>query len=107
MFATRAIPKNKNIIQYTGELVNAQECNRRDKNYERQGEMWLFWINRAWAVDAHVGGNNARFINHSDKPNCWVDIRRKEIWYRASRTIRMGEELTVDYGVELPRARNN
>jgi SET domain-containing protein len=47
--------------------------------------------------DASVGGNVARFINHSCRPNCWIEIAGDVIWIRASRTIAAGEELTYDY----------
>ena len=47
-----------------------------------------------------VGGNDARFINHSCTPNCWIEIADKTIWIRASRTIAPGEELTYDYATD-------
>ena len=47
-----------------------------------------------------VGGNIARFVNHSCRPNCYIDIKKGVIWIRAARTIRRGEELTYDYNTE-------
>ena len=47
-----------------------------------------------------VGGNVARFINHSCRPNAYVDIKKGIIWIRASRTIRQGEEITYHYNTD-------
>ena len=48
-------------------------------------------------VDASVGGNLARFINHSCRPNCFTEIVDGVIWITAARAIRAGAELTYDY----------
>ena len=57
----------------------------------------MFRVNRAWSRDANVGGNTARFINHSCTPNCYFEVVDKTIWIKALRDIRRGEELTYDY----------
>ena len=44
-----------------------------------------------------VGGNDARFINHSCTPNCYAQIVDGVIWIRASKTIEPGDELTYNY----------
>ena len=54
-------------------------------------------VNRTWSRDAASGGNIAGFINHACRPNCWFDIVDTTIWIRASKSIRVGEELTYDY----------
>ena len=69
----------------------------RENRYMKRGAIWCFQINRRWVRDAAVGGNIARFINHSCRGNCYVHIVGDIIWIRASRTIRKGEELTYDY----------
>ena len=63
----------------------------------KQGCIWVYRVNRIWSRDAAIGGNIARFINHSCTPNCWTEIADKTIWIRASRRIEPGEELTYDY----------
>ena len=100
VFAVEPINKNKRIIDYAGQLIsNKQSLNREDR-YLRKGCIWVFRVNRAWSRDANVDGNVARFINHSCKPNCWVDVVDKTIWIRAARNIKPGEELTYDYNTE-------
>jgi SET domain-containing protein len=102
VFAVEPISKNKRIIDYAGELITNKQSERREDRYLRKGCIWVFRVNRYWSRDANVGGNVARFINHSCTPNCWIDVdaKTKIIWIRASRTIMPGEELTYDYNTE-------
>jgi SET domain-containing protein len=97
VFAAELITKNKRIIDYAGELIRNKKSAPREVRYLKEGCIWVFRVNRAWSRDAAVGGNIARFINHSCEPNCWIEIADKTIWIRASRSIAPGEELTYDY----------
>lgn len=99
VFAAEPIPKNKRIVDYAGELIRNANSLEREVKYLEQGCIWVFRVSRTWSRDAAVGGNIARFINHSCTPNCWIeiDVKKKTIWIRASRLIEPGEELTYDY----------
>jgi SET domain-containing protein len=97
VFAAEPITKNTRIIDYAGELVRNDESEERETRYLAEGCIWVFRIDRTWSRDAAVGGNIARFINHSCRPNCWFEVVGQTIWIRASRPIRAGEELTYDY----------
>jgi SET domain-containing protein len=97
VYAAQRITKNSRIIDYAGEKITADEADRRETRYQRHGRIWCFTVNRRWVRDAAVGGNMARFINHSCRPNCWVQIVGDVIWIRAGRNIRRGEELSYDY----------
>lgn len=97
VYATGTIPKNKRVIHYAGEKITHKESLTREARHVEQGHIWCFTLNRHWVIDAGVGGNIARFINHSCKPNCWVEVKDGTIWIRAARTIRKGEELSYDY----------
>jgi len=97
VFAQDSINKNTRIINYAGELVRNRDSEKREERYLADGCIWIFRVNRYWSRDAAVGGNVARFINHSCRPNCWFEIVDRTIWIRASRLIRAGEELTYDY----------
>ena len=100
VFAVEPIRRNARIIDYAGELLrNDAECERREEEYLRDGCIWIFRVNRAWSRDAAVGGNIARFINHSCTPNCRFEVVDKTIWIKAARDIRRGEELTYDYSI--------
>lgn len=97
VFAAQDINKNTRIIDYAGELIDHKESYKRETKYLKRGEIWCFTVNRRWVRDANVGGNIARFINHSCKPNCYSRIIGKTIWICAGRNIKKGEELTYDY----------
>ena len=97
VYATKAISKNTRIIDYAGEKISSQESLRRERRYIRKGRVWCFKLTNRTVIDAAVGGNVARFINHSCRPNCYVHITGGIIWIRAARRIRSGEELTYNY----------
>jgi SET domain-containing protein len=97
VYAGQPITKNSRIIFYAGEKISAREADRREHRYQARGRIWCFTINRRWVRDAAAGGNEARFINHSCRPNCYVEIAGDTIWIRAARNIRTGEELSYDY----------
>ena len=102
VFAREPINKNKRIVDYAGELVSNKVSEKREDRYLKKGCIWVFRVNRAWSRDAAVGGNIARFINHSCTPNCWieVDAKTKTIWIRAAKAISPGQELVYDYNTE-------
>jgi SET domain-containing protein len=97
VYATETIPKNTRIIDYAGEKISNQESLKRERRYIKHGHIWCFKLTNRTVIDAAVGGNDARFINHACRPNCYIDIKKGVIWIRASRRIRKGEELTYDY----------
>ena len=97
VYATERIPKNKRIIDYAGEKITHKESAAREDRYLKKGQIWCFTLNSRWVIDAAVGGNVARFINHSCHPNCYAHIKDGIIWIRAARTIRKGEELCYNY----------
>ena len=100
VFATRTITKNTRVIDYAGEKISNQESLERERRYLKTGHIWCFKLTNRTAVDAAVGGNIARFINHSCRPNCYVDIKQGTIWIRAARTIEKGDELTYHYNTD-------
>jgi hypothetical protein len=97
VYATRTIPKNTRIIDYAGEKISNQEILKRERRYRKLGHVWCFKLTNRTVIDAAVGGNIARFINHACQPNCYVHITGGIIWIRAARTIRQDEELTYNY----------
>jgi len=98
VFATRPIARGARIVDYLGERVSHQEADRR---YEHRpvhdAHTFLFIVDDDTVVDAEVGGNEARYINHSCAPNCESRVTRGRIWIRALRIILAGEELSYDY----------
>ena len=97
-FATRRIPAGVRLIEYTGERLTTAQAERRypDVSGERH-HTYLFAIDDDVVIDAAVGGNAARWINHSCDPNCDAVIEDGRIWIETIRAIRPGEELAYDY----------
>jgi SET domain-containing protein len=98
-FATRTIAAGEWIIEYAGERITEAEFQRRDPA-RRPGEgnhTVFFEVAPDVVIDANVGGNDARFINHSCDPNCRTHIDDGRVHIYAKRRIRAGEELCFDY----------
>jgi uncharacterized protein len=100
-FATRPIRKGARIVEYVGERISHEEGDKRyDDAKMKRHHTFLFVVNSKILVDAGVGGNDARFINHSCDPNCEVVIEDKRIFIDAVRPIKEGEELFYDYSYD-------
>ena len=52
-------------------------------------------------IDANVGGNAARWINHACDTNCEADEQDGRVFIKAVRDIEPGEELFYDYGLVI------
>lgn len=100
VYSTQVISKNTRIIDYAGQKISNQESLKRELRYLKRGHIWCFKVTNRTVVDAGVGGNLARFINHSCRPNCYVEITDGVIWIRAARTIAPGQELTYHYNTD-------
>ena len=63
---------------------------------------FFFSLENGDVIDAAVGGNESRWINHSCDPNC-VPVQDSEgrIFIKAKRTIRDGEELSYNYRLNI------
>lgn len=100
-FALRPIKKGERLIEYVGErLTHKQSDERYDDDSMDEHHTFLFTISSRHVLDASVGGNESRFINHSCDPNCEADITKGRIWIRAIKDIAKGEELHYDYAYE-------
>ena len=97
VFALEPITKNTRIIDYAGEKIPMRESRARGEAQQARGHIWIFVVNTRWVRDAEVGGNVARFINHTCKPNCYTRVVGDTIWICAGRNIKRGEELSYRY----------
>jgi len=60
-----------------------------------------FGLENGGVINPEVGGNDARWINHSCDPNCETVEEDDRIFIYAVRNIQPGEELLYDYHMEL------
>ncbi|HEY3287324.1 MAG TPA: SET domain-containing protein-lysine N-methyltransferase [Gemmatimonadaceae bacterium] len=100
-FATRDIKKGERVIEYLGERISHAVADARyDDATMTRHHTFLFSVSRQTVIDASVGGNDARFINHSCTPNCEAVITRGRVFICAIRPISKGAELFYDYAYE-------
>jgi SET domain-containing protein len=99
VFATRPIRKGRRIIEYTGRRVRWKDVPADVK----EAHTFLFGINDGVdVIDPKIGGNEARWINHSCHPNCEaVEEEEGRVFIYALRNIKVGEELSYDYQLEV------
>lgn len=100
-FAAADIRKGVRITEYLGDRISHAEADRRyaDK-HDDDNHTFLFTVNRRVVIDGGVGGNDARYINHSCDPNCETVIDDRRVYIEAIRDIRKGDELGYDYLIE-------
>lgn len=109
VFATRDIAAGTELVQYRGLLRTIAQADRVYADTSGTGHTFLFTLNDKYVIDANVGGNVARWINHGCEPNCEAfvhesadgDPRKERVIIEARRAIKAGEELTYDYGIVL------
>ena len=99
VFAAKRFRKGERIIEYTGRRVSWASI----PDHLDDGRIYYFGVgDGSVVIDPSVGGNEARWINHSCAPNCDIqETRSQRIFIHALRTIQPGEELFYDYRLEL------
>jgi SET domain-containing protein len=105
VFATAPILKGKKIIEYTGRRVLWSTI---PEDLDDATTYYFGLDNDKEVIDPSVGGNEARWINHSCDPNCeTIEDRRERVFIKALRRIAPGEELSYDYrlAVDVPRTK--
>lgn len=99
VFAKRGIPKGTRIIEYKGERIERAVVAQRIQQGLTSG-IYILNVNDTEVIDGELGGNNARFVNHSCNPNCEVYVFDDTPYIYAARDIRRFEELTFDYKLQ-------
>ncbi|KAL1987738.1 hypothetical protein VTN96DRAFT_2578 [Rasamsonia emersonii] len=109
--SNRTFEPNQIIVEYTGEIITQQECERRMRTVYKNNECYyLMYFDQNMIIDA-TRGSIARFVNHSCEPNCrmekWtVQGKPRMALFAGERGIMTGEELTYDYNFD-PFSRKN
>jgi SET domain-containing protein len=102
VFAAQAFAPGETIIEYAGERISHAEADRRGmQNEHDDGHTVLFTLDDETVIDGNINGNEARFINHCCDPNCEAVIYEDTVMIDAVRPIQPGEELFIDYCLEL------
>jgi uncharacterized protein len=103
VFALRPLARGERIIEYTGQVIGWPEALRRHPHDPSDPNHTFYFSldDGSHVIDAKVGGNAARWINHSCQPNCKADETEGRVFIEAVRAIKPGEELNYDYGLVL------
>jgi SET domain-containing protein len=102
MFALQPIAAGETLIEYTGQVISWPEALRRHPHDPQDpNHTFYFHVDDKHVIDAKVGGNASRWINHACDPNCESDERDGRIFIQALRDLSPGEELFYDYGLVI------
>ncbi len=110
VIAKRDLKKGEPIIEYIGEYLTKDESDKRSdailaqaKKDSSKGAVYIFTLNDTHDIDGSVWYNYAKYINHSCNPNAEAELDEdaNEIWIKAIKPIKKGEEITYDYGYDL------
>lgn len=93
LFTRDEIERDGFVIEYVGKILTLKEADKKAGKY-------LFETNKNRFIDGTDRKNIARYINHSCRPNCEIDILKGRVYVFAKRGIKAGEELFYDYGKE-------
>jgi uncharacterized protein len=112
VFASANIKKGTRILEYKGRRLTHKQADRIYAGGSETGHTFLFTLNDYFVIDANVGGNAARWINHSCGPNCESICEedddgypdRERVYIDAVRDIKAGEELGYSYFITLEEA---
>jgi len=103
LFTDKAIKKNAKIIEYRGEIIEWKEYTRRVKENK---DGYLFHIHNKKCIDAYSTKQyKARYANDALglvrvkglKNNSQYEVHNNKCYIVATRHIRPGEEIFVDY----------
>ncbi|XP_054860790.1 uncharacterized protein LOC129347449 [Amphiprion ocellaris] len=107
IFATTPFEKGEFLLEYRGELINKQECEKRQRLYHSSLKVFMFefrFNGKLWCVDAaKEDGSLGRLVNDDHiNPNTkmkYFSVQGKpHLCLFAIRDISPGEEITYNYG---------
>src|SRR5512133_2759280 len=96
VYAAQFIPEGTRVVEYTGERVSWETAPDDDDPHT-----FNFGLENGDVINPEIGGNDARWINHSCDPNCEPVEEDDRIFIYALRDIQPGEELFYDYSLEI------
>ena len=102
VYALVDLAEGETLIEYVGEVIGWDEALRRHPHDPTDpNHTFYFHIDEDHVIDAKVGGNSSRWINHSCKPNCEAEVEDGRVFIRARKNIPAGQELFYDYGLVI------
>jgi len=97
LFSTIEFKRDDVLTIIHGELINADECERRENE---EANVYIFYKDEDEYIDAS-NQTQLKYLNHSCDYNCDIDEDENgDLFLFAVTNISPGEELTIDYGYE-------
>jgi hypothetical protein len=93
LFSEESIERKEFVVEYRGPVLSRREA-------DIKGGKYLFETSRDRVIDGSHRINTARYINHSCRANCEIEVLKGRVLIFSKRKISAGEELTYDYGKE-------
>jgi hypothetical protein len=89
------------VVEYVGIVLKAKS--------RPQGRRYVMEVKSGLFIDAQTKGGLARFINHSDNPNCEAQTWRStegalKIFIFTNRDVCPGQEFTINYGTHFDKS---
>ena len=105
-FAAKDLDEGELVGTYEGRRYTARQALRKSWN---SGLTYVFGLSDGSVIDAAIGGNATRHLNHSCAPNCVAYEEpgpngSSTIVFYALRSIAVGEELFLDYSLQVDEA---
>ncbi|MFM0418365.1 SET domain-containing protein [Paraburkholderia aromaticivorans] len=104
VFATRSLAAGERVLEYKGEITAWRNALRRHRREGVPGHTFLFGLSDGRVIDGSRGGNSARWLNHACTPNCETIEDDGRIFIYTLRPVDAGEELFIDYLLEIDDA---
>ena len=90
------------MLEYKGEIITWKKAQRIHPHDPSQpNHTFYFHLDDRHVIDGKISGNSARWINHSCEPNLEANQDGYRVFFTALRTIKVGEELSYDYGLMI------
>jgi SET domain-containing protein len=99
VFALQPIEAGERLFEYKGELTSWQCATALQRS--EAGHTFVFGLSDGRVIDGSRGGNSARFLNHACAPNCEAIETGDRIFIHTLVNIEPGDELSIDYGLEI------
>ena len=97
LFSTIGFKKDEVLTLIHGELINADECVRRE---DEEDNVYIFYKDEDEYIDAS-NQKQLKYLNHSCDYNCDIEEDEKgNLFLFAVTNISAGDELTIDYGYD-------
>ena len=103
VFALVDLPEGDDLMLYGGDVLDWDVAQQRYEDAGIEGgHTFFFDLGDGRVIDGGSHGNSARWVNHGCDPNCEaVFLDDTRLMFRTRRPIPAGEELLIDYRLEI------